>query len=592
MKTRFVAFLFLLVATSSPAADKITWVGWTDDLFARAKKENKLVILDLEAVWCHWCHVMEEKTYSDAKVISLINSRYIAVRVDQDSRPDLSNRYEDYGWPATIVFGPDGKELVKRSGYIPPENMASLLQAIIDDPTPGPSVVAEEKLALPDSAFLSKPDRDALAFKFVDLYDTKLGGWTFGHKFLPADCVEWALLQTDNLSVKRWKETLAKVATIADPAWGGIYQYSVKTWKEPHFEKIMLVQADAIRIFSLAYAKSRSNEHLKVANATRRFLDTFLTSPEGVFYTSQDADLVPGEHSEAFFKLDDKARRAKGIPRVDKHVYARENGWAIDAYTVLGMAATDRSAIERAEKAANWILANRALSNGGFRHDADDKGRLYLGDTLAMGQAFLRLYVATGDRRWLGHAKVAADYIANTFPFSDANGKRGGFVTARGNDGIASLPQRDENVGVARFTNLLFHYTGEPAHRKTAEEAMRFLSTPMAQKKGFSASLLLVDRELATSPLHVTVVGPKSDLAGKALFEAAQSYPGSYKRVEWWDRTEGNLPRNDITYPELKKPAAFICTNSRCSLPIFEAATLRQKIDKAVQGPNLAAKKS
>ena len=115
-------------------------------LCAGAKEDNRFVLLDLGAVWCHWCHVMEDVTYRDPEVMRLLRSRYIAVRVDQDARPDLSNRYEDYGWPATIVFNADGSEIVKRQGYIPPRPMASMLQAIIDDPTPGPSVLPEEKI--------------------------------------------------------------------------------------------------------------------------------------------------------------------------------------------------------------------------------------------------------------------------------------------------------------------------------------------------------------------------------------------------------------------------------------------------------------
>src|SRR6202162_1119095 len=93
-----------------------------------------------------WCCVMDEETYRDPTVVKLINSKFIALKVDQDSRPDLSNRYEDYGWPATIVFNSDGSEIVKRRGYLPPGQMASMLQAIIDDPSPGPSVVHEAPL--------------------------------------------------------------------------------------------------------------------------------------------------------------------------------------------------------------------------------------------------------------------------------------------------------------------------------------------------------------------------------------------------------------------------------------------------------------
>jgi uncharacterized protein len=83
----------------------------------------------------------------DPAVLDLIRSRYLAVRVDADSRPDLANRYEDYGWPATIVFNTDGSEIVKRQGYIPPKPMASMLQAIIDDPSPGPSILPEPQLS-------------------------------------------------------------------------------------------------------------------------------------------------------------------------------------------------------------------------------------------------------------------------------------------------------------------------------------------------------------------------------------------------------------------------------------------------------------
>ena len=105
---RLVAALLLIWTAAGnaagPNAAKIDWQPWSDGVFERAARENRFVLLDLEAVWCHWCHVMDEVTYSDPKVVALIKSRYIPVRVDQDSRPDISRRYENYGWPATVVF--------------------------------------------------------------------------------------------------------------------------------------------------------------------------------------------------------------------------------------------------------------------------------------------------------------------------------------------------------------------------------------------------------------------------------------------------------------------------------------------------------
>src|ERR1700729_4087003 len=103
---------------------------------------------------------MDANTYSDPAVIKLLQAHYIVVKADQDSRPDLSNRYEDFGWPATVVFDSDGHEIVKRQGYLAPDEMASMLQAIIDDPSPGPSVQPEPHLEIPGDALLNATLRE------------------------------------------------------------------------------------------------------------------------------------------------------------------------------------------------------------------------------------------------------------------------------------------------------------------------------------------------------------------------------------------------------------------------------------------------
>jgi uncharacterized protein len=138
-------FLPLLFCLKLAGAGEIQWQAWSDSIFEQAKQQSRFVLLDLGTGWCHWCHVMEEVTYTDPAVVDLIRSHYLAIRVDADSRPDLANRYEDYGWPATIVFNSDGSEIVKRQGYIPPKPMASMLQSINDDPSPGPSILHEAK---------------------------------------------------------------------------------------------------------------------------------------------------------------------------------------------------------------------------------------------------------------------------------------------------------------------------------------------------------------------------------------------------------------------------------------------------------------
>ena len=114
------------------------------------------------------------------------------------------------------------------------------------------------------------------------------------------------------------RETLGAQRNLIDPVWGGVYQYSTDgDWVHPHYEKLIQFQAENLRIYAAAYARWNEPEYLENAKKIRDYIKHFLTSPEGVFYTSQDADLVPGEHSGEYFALDDAERRKLGIPRID-----------------------------------------------------------------------------------------------------------------------------------------------------------------------------------------------------------------------------------------------------------------------------------
>jgi uncharacterized protein len=575
-----VAFVLLPFSRVFAEDHGITWEPWSDSVFAQAKSEGRFVLLDLGTVWCHWCHVMEETTYRDPAVVDLVGRRYLAVRVDADARPDLSNRYEDYGWPATIVFNNDGGEIVKRRGYLPPGQMASMLQAIIDDPSPGPSVVPEAPLVPGGETALGTGRRNELRQVLIDGYDHTQGGWGTNQKFLDWDTLEYCLTETelgDPTFTRMARETLAAQLNLLDPAWGGVYQYSTDgDWLHPHFEKIMQMQAEDLRIYSLAYGLWHDETYLIAAKRIRGYLKNFLTSPEGAFYTSQDADLVDGKHGGAYFQLSDSDRRKLGVPRIDTHVYARENGWAINALAVLYAVSGDHECLDDAIRAADWICAHRMLSEGGFQHDATDPAGPYLGDTLSMGRAFLALYACTGDRAWLQNAARAVEFISKNF------GTDFGYITSAHLGALKSQPQLDENIGVVRLANLLWHYTGDANDRKMAERAMRYVATPGAtDHRGYLlAGVLLADHEITSAPMHITVVGRKDDPKAQALFAAAIRPPRTYKRIEWFDEREGALPNPDVGYPTLSNAAAFLCTEQACSAPVFAVDDLMAKILK------------
>ena len=571
---------------SKPEKVGISWQPWSDSIFDQAAREHKFVLLDLQAVWCHWCHVMDEKTYSDPKVIALIQSRYIAVRVDQDSRPDLANRYQDYGWPATVVFNSDGSEIVKRQGFIPPDEMASMLQAIIDDPTPGPSVTNTKPVAWSGSVSLVDPA--TLKRQLLNGYDSKLGGWGTVQKFLNWGDVEYCLVRAQAGGAdaeKMARQTLDAQLKLVDPVWGGVDQYSAEgDWDHPHFEKIMQIQAENMRIYAEAYAQSKDPVYLHTAEGIYRYVREFLTSPDGVVYVSQDADLIPGEHAGDYFNLNDAGRRKLGLPRIDLHIYARENGWFIEALTKLYAVTGDFRYRDEAARAADWILQHRAIQGGGFRHGDETHGPISLGDTLAMGRAFLGLYAVTGNHAWLDRAQQSARFISTYFAFN-ANGHAIGFATAADEPAAGHFkpePDFDENVSLARFANLLFHYTGSRDHQQMAQTALLYPGAPEIAQARLSAvgGILLAESELNSDPLHIAVVGKKDDDTGSKLFAAALAFPIIYKQVERIDPTKKTSIPDAAIYPEMPQSAAYVCANHACSAPVFDKTHLVEMLQR------------
>jgi uncharacterized protein len=489
--------LLLLLLLASSSAGAVEWQKWDERaLFERARRENRFVLIDLQAVWCHWCHVMEETTYRDARVNELLRARYLAVQADQDATPELSSRYEDYGWPATIVLAPDGSEIVKRRGYIDPERMASLLEAIIADPTPGPSVTAEREGV---AAALDARSRAAAREKFFADYDAQWGGWGDVHKFVQADALDLAaaLARTGDARARRmWTQTLDAALQLVDPVWGGVYQYSdAIDWRSPHFEKIVSIQADAMRVYADAYRELGDVRYLRAARAVEKYVDDFLAAPEGGIYASQDADLSVKLDGHEYFRLSDEKRRALGIPRVDKHRYARECGWMIGAWAALARATGDEAVIKKAARAADWALRERALSGGGFQHEI---GHGSLADNVAMADGLAALARADGANaaRWNEAARATFAHISRRF--RDA---RGGFFSvppAPSARGVFARPRRsvDENVALGRAAARFAHATGDPTAREVARHALRYLGGEIARPS--PAGILMADLENAT----------------------------------------------------------------------------------------------
>jgi uncharacterized protein len=388
-------------------------------------------------------------------------------------------------------------------GYVEPERMAALLQAVIDDPTPGPTVNDEAAVVPAPSAFLTKSQRSELVKNFNESYDFEHGSWGNLLHYIDADSMDYdiTLAESGKRAEGQVRQPLNAALALIDPVWGGVYQYSDKVdWSSPHFEKIMSFQAQYLREYSQAYARWRDRRYLGAAKAIEAYLTGFLLGPEGAFYVSQDADLNREIDGHAYYALDDAARRKLGLPRIDTHLYARENGWAISALAAYYNVTEDEKALEIAERAAHWVETNRGIEGGGFRHDAKDRGGPFIGDTLAMGQAFLDLYAATGERAWLKSAIAAGNYVGGAF-----KDPAGGFLSTQTSEAgvgvfTTSAKQLDEQVSVARFMNLLNRYTGNSLYRGFAVHVMRYAVAASQDLQRPLPGGLLADLELGLEP--------------------------------------------------------------------------------------------
>lgn len=578
-------FFLLFFATTLPlsgfaANTLVNWQSWSPAVFQQAKQQQKLILLDMAAEWCHWCHVMDAKTYSNQTVSDYIHQYYIPVRVDHDANPALADRYRNYGWPATVVLNADGEDIVKRAGYIAPNNMLRLLKAIISDPTP--ELASQQTTVLRRNAneYFGDELLKELRQRHANTYDWKVGGLAGPQKFIDRNKLEYSLYMADsNDTEKRMAiQTLDAALNLIDPEWGGMYQYSTHfDWEHPHFEKIMISQAGAIRLYSTAYLQFADKKYLAAASKTATYLSHFLRDKSGGFYTSQDADVIPGEHSESYFALSSAQRLSQGMPKVDKNIYARENGMAAAALLMLYQADNKPHYLQQAQSAVQHINKFHRMRNGHYRHAHNDDTP-FLNDDSEMINALIMLYKITNEPKWLSQAASTARIALKDFKHPVA-----GFIGTTFNSAlpkaIQPIPQIDNNINFARRLNLLWHYTGDKTFKDAAKHAVKFLAQPeIAFKRIEETGLLLLANELANDPAHMTVISKQADITTKALYQTALKQPGWYQRIELWNPSNGKLPNHNIEYPTFDKPAGFFCHNGLCSSPSFDQATYKMRL--------------
>jgi hypothetical protein len=318
----------------------VKWHAWGEAAFARAQAEDKPILLDIGAVWCHWCHVMDRESYEDPEVAALINQHFVAVKVDRDERPDVDARYQSAvsaisgqgGWPLTAFLTPDGRPYFGGT-YIPREDrygrpgigrvllaMAQVWRERRDEAleTAGGVMAAIEH----NESFsgrggeLSLALVDKIAASIVGMFDPHNGGFGSQPKFPHPAALDLLLQVAVNRGNEQAREafitTLEKMARggVYDQLAGGFHRYSVdERWGVPHFEKMLYDNTELLRNYVHGYQSFVREDFLETAREIVSWLDATMTDRErGGFYASQDADVGLDDDGDYFTWTLDEAR--------------------------------------------------------------------------------------------------------------------------------------------------------------------------------------------------------------------------------------------------------------------------------------------
>ena len=303
------------------AHNPVDWYAWGDEAFAKAKAEDKPILLSIGYSACHWCHVMERECFENESIARLMNELYVNIKVDREERPDLDEIYMSAvqmltgrgGWPMTMFLTPERKPFYGGT-YFPPEDrggmpgfpriLMSVNQAYRERPADVEKSVTQILDGLRRMATSVATEKDfsntiigECVAKIAQAYDADNGGLGQAPKFPNAGVYELFLRHYHHSKSTRYLEmvthTLAKMAGggIYDHLGGGFHRYSVDAkWLVPHFEKMLYDNGQLLRIYALAYKLTQEPLFKSVVEDTASYLLREMLQPEGGFYSTQDAD--------------------------------------------------------------------------------------------------------------------------------------------------------------------------------------------------------------------------------------------------------------------------------------------------------------
>lgn len=576
-------------------AHEIAWQPWGEEAFATAQREDKPVLLGISAVWCHWCHVMDETTYSSSDNIGLINDRFVAVRVDNDQRPDINARYNMGGWPTTAFLTPGG-EVMAGMTYVPPDQMRDILNQVSgyyrDNKASIEAKIAEilqnreQAMSAADDGELTDQILRDVLHATHDAYDPVFGGFGSEPKFPHPGAIDLLLhaylRDGDRESLHMARKTLEYMCTggTYDQEWGGFYRYSTKRdWSIPHYEKMLEDNAPLLRALMKLYRITGSDEHRRYIDFTIEYLDTWLSdSASGCFWGSQDAD-------EDFYPLVAEERKRHEPPYVDKTIYTSWNAMAISVYLEASWTRGRPDLYQRALRALDFLWDHlRRDSEGLHRYLSPEGPRIFglLGDQAWTAMAFLDAYDVVARPNDLARAKQLATFMQDHL----ASPEGGFYDTPAGHEDLGRLSQRQKPIKENAIAAMVFIRL----HRLTQDAALLDLArralapfADIAETQGYFAAEYAKAVDLLLNPgAEVKIVAAPGDPHGHVLHGAALALQIPDRTVRIINATDATALERE-TLPPHPAPAAYVCYGTLCSAPVTAPDDLFEMVSRTRQ---------
>ena len=439
------------------AYNPVDWNPWNKQYLEKAKKENKLVIISIGYSSCHWCHVMEKESFEDSLVASIMNEKYISIKVDREERPDVDQVYMNAvqlmtgsgGWPLNVVTLPDGRPIWGGT-YFPKDQWINALTQISDLYNKEPErfinyadtlekgIKSLDIITTNDNQELSSIDIDKHIGSLVNKIDKKNGGFSGAPKFMMPNNIHFLLRSAyqnnDKETLKLVNLTLEKMAYggVYDQIGGGFSRYSTdEKWHIPHFEKMLYDNAQLISLYSDAYLITNNELYKNVVYETINFVLKELTNSNGGFYSSIDADSksLDGKENEGAYyvwKEDELKKLLKDefIVFSDYYNINKYGYWEDDNYVLIKnksdaafAKAHNLSKEEVSKKIDAWRKILIKARDKRSRPNIDDK--ILTSWNGLMIDAFIDAYRAFKDKDFLDVASSSAEFILKNMKKSD-----------------------------------------------------------------------------------------------------------------------------------------------------------------------------